>query len=71
MSPSLVMIHAWSKHRFTATHGVVAVIAWDSGQGLDFEIMLKHCGVCARNVGMDEMSEKLAMWCIGMTSGCL
>ena len=37
----------WSKRGFTATHGVVAVIAWETGQVLDFEIKSKLCSVCA------------------------
>ena len=28
----------WSKHGFTATHGAVMVISWESGQVLDFEM---------------------------------
>ena len=28
----------WLNSGFTATHGVVVVIAWESGQVLDFEI---------------------------------
>ena len=36
-----------SKHSFTAMHGVVAVIAWESSKVLDFEIKSKRCSVCA------------------------
>ena len=31
----------WSKRGFTATHGVIVVISWESGQVLDFQIMTK------------------------------
>ncbi len=37
----------WSKRGFTAIHGVVVVIAWESGQVLDYEIKTKRCSVCA------------------------
>ena len=30
---------AWCKRGFTATHGVVVVIAWETGKVLDFIIM--------------------------------
>lgn len=33
----------WSKRGFTATYGVVTVIAWETGQVLDFEIKSKRC----------------------------
>ena len=52
----------WSKRGFTATHGVVVVISWESGQVLDFEIKSKRCGVCARKTGVDEQSEEFAVW---------
>ena len=53
----------WSKRGFTATHGVVAVIAWETGQVLDFEIKSKHCSVCAMKMEvMDEGSNEFAEW---------
>lgn len=33
----------WSKRGFTATHGLVVIIAWESGQVIDYEILTKHC----------------------------
>lgn len=47
----------WSKRGFTATYGVVVVIAWESGQVLDYEIKSKRCIVCARQK-MDPVSEE-------------
>ena len=38
----------WSKRGFTATYGVVTVIAWESGQVLDYEIKSKRCNLCSR-----------------------
>ena len=34
----------WSKRGFTATYGVVVVIAWDTGEVLYFQILSKRCG---------------------------
>ena len=59
----------WSKRGFTATHGAVMVISWESGQVLDFEIKSKHCSVCARNK-MDEQSEEFAEWWDGHQAVC-
>ena len=39
----------WSKRGFTATYGVVIVIACETGQVLDFEIKFKRCSACTRN----------------------
>ena len=48
----------WSKRGFTATHGVIVVISMESGQVLDFQILSKHCSVCARKKGqLGESSE--------------
>ena len=53
----------WSKRGFTATHGVIVVISWESGQVLVFQIMTKRCSVCARQKNvMDETSEEYAKW---------
>ena len=38
----------WSKHGFTAIHGVVVVISYDTGQVLDFEVMSKSCTACSQ-----------------------
>ena len=38
----------WSKRGFTATHGVVLVIAWETGQVIDYEILSKCCTACSR-----------------------
>ena len=49
----------WIKHGFTATHGVVAVIAWETGQVLDFEIKSKRSSVCAMKMEvLDEGSNE-------------
>ena len=37
----------WSKRGFTALHGVVVVISWDSGEVLDCEVVSRHCSECA------------------------
>ena len=53
----------WSKRGFTVTHGVVAVIAWETGQVLDFEIKSKRCSVCAMKMEvLDEGSNEFAEW---------
>ena len=49
----------WTKRGFTATYGMVVVIAWSTGQILDFEILSKHCTLCAnklRTMDADSMS---------------
>ena len=38
----------WCKRGFTVTHGIVVVIAWETGEVLDFLIMTKRCSICAR-----------------------
>lgn len=59
----------WSKRGFTATYGVVVVIAWESGQVLDYEIKSKRCIVCARQK-MDPESEEFAEWWEGHQEQC-
>ena len=39
----------WSRRGFTAIHGVVVVISWDTGQVLDFEVMSKSCMLTAED----------------------
>ena len=59
----------WSKRGFTATHGIVTIIAWESGQVLDFEIKSKRCNVCARQKeGMDP--EAFMEWWEGHQAFC-
>ena len=38
----------WSRRGFMAIHGVVVVISGDTGQILDFEVMMKSCAVCSQ-----------------------
>ena len=53
----------WSKRGFTATYGVVVVIAWETGQVLDFQIKSKCCMACALKLNsVDEDSEEFRMW---------
>ncbi len=53
----------WCKCGFTATHGVVVVIAWEPGKVLDFIIMTKHCSICARKkTALREDSQEFADW---------
>ena len=59
----------WSKCGFTATYGVVVVIAWESGQVLDYEIKSKRCIVCAHQK-MDPESEEFAEWWEGHREQC-
>ena len=59
----------WSKRGFTATHGIVTIIAWESGQVLDFEIKSKRCNVCAcQKEGMDP--EAFMEWWEGHQAFC-
>ena len=51
----------WSKRGYTATHGVVVVISWETGQVLDFQIQTKRCKVCSLNK-LDEDSVEFAKW---------
>ena len=53
----------WSKRGFTATYGVVAVIAWETGQVLDFEIKSKHCSACSRKLQtLEKTSNRFMEW---------
>ena len=53
----------WSKRGFTAMYGVVAVIAWETGQVLDFEIMSKRCSACSRKLHtVEETSDEFKDW---------
>jgi hypothetical protein len=47
----------WSKRGHTATHGVVVVIAWETGQVPDFEILTERCTACSLH--MTEFGEGL------------
>ena len=38
----------WSKRGFTAMHGVVVVISWDTGWVLDAHVISRYCGKCTR-----------------------
>ena len=51
----------WSKRGFTATYGIVVVIAWETGQVLDYVVKSKRCVVCARQT-LDPESEEYATW---------
>ena len=37
---------SWSRRGFTAAYGVVAVLAWETGQVLDVTVLSKSCKVC-------------------------
>ena len=51
----------WSKRGYTATHGIVVVISWETGQVLDFEVLTKRCTICAqRDTTMEE--EEFGHW---------
>lgn len=53
----------WSKRGFTATYGIVAVIAWETGQVLDFQVKSKCCNACSRKLTqVGEESEEFAAW---------
>ena len=53
----------WSKRGFTATYGIVAVIVWETGQVLDFQIKSKRCIVCAKKLStMKRESEEFKTW---------
>ena len=61
----------WCKRGFTATHGVVVVIAWETGQVLDFQIMTKRCSICARKkTALGEDSQEFADWWEGHKDSC-
>ena len=60
----------WSKRGFTAIHGVVVVISYDSGQVLDFEVMSKTCPACSQQqtrLGLEEFD----VWLDGHREECL
>ena len=61
---------SWSKRGFTAMYGVVAVIAWESGQVLDVEALSKHCTVCSRQLQIDEQSQEFTDWWEGHQHSC-
>ena len=53
----------WSKRRFTATYGVVVVVAWSTGQILDVEFLCKRCTLCANKLWMmDADSDEFMEW---------
>ena len=62
----------WSKRGHTATHGVVVVIAWETGQVLDFQIMTKRCMVCALKKTQlgEDCEEEFAKWFEGHEDKC-
>ena len=61
----------WSKRGFTAMHGVVAVIAWETSQVLDLEIKSKRCSVCAMKMKvLDEGSNEFDEWWEGHQAHC-
>ena len=61
----------WSKRGYTATHGVVVVIEWETGQVLDFEILTKRCTACSlRKARCGEGSPEFAEWYEGHKSSC-
>ena len=61
----------WSKRRFTATHGIVFVIAWETGQVLDFEILSKRCTACSRKkTKLGEDSAAFEEWWRGHEPQC-
>ena len=53
----------WLKRGFTATYGVVAVITWDTGQVLDFEIKSKRCRACSLQLKtVEKTSDEFIDW---------
>ncbi len=60
----------WSRRGFTAIHGVVVVISYDTGQVLDFEVMSKSCPACSQQetrLGAEEFD----VWLDGHREECL
>ena len=52
-----------SKRGFTATYGIMVVIAWETGQVLDFLIRSKRCNACSRKLNkVTEESAEFAAW---------
>ena len=61
----------WSKRGFTATHGVVVVIAWESGQVLDYVIKSKRCTRCTQQKEkLGEGSAEFLEWFEGHQATC-
>ena len=60
----------WSKRGFTAIHGVVAVISYDSGQVLDFEVLSKSCPACKQQK-TQLTEEEFDVWLDGHKEECL
>lgn len=61
----------WSKRGSTATYGVVAVIAWETGQVLDFEIKSKRCNLCSRfQQKLEKDTEEFRKWYKGHEDKC-
>ena len=55
----------WSKRGFNGTHGMVSVISWETGKGVDFQVMTKHCPVCTHQktvLGGDDSDEYVEWW---------
>ena len=61
----------WSNRSVTATHGVVAFIALETGRVLDFKIKSKRCSVCAMQMEqLDEGPNEFDEWWEGNQSHC-
>jgi hypothetical protein len=60
----------WSRRGFTAIHGVIVVISYDTGQVLDFQVMSKSCTACSQQkTRLGE--EEFEVWLDGHKEKCL
>lgn len=68
----------WSKRGFDAIilYGIMAVIAWETGQVLDFEIMNKYCRICQykasqmKKDGVSSSSKEFEEWWEEHSTSC-
>ena len=61
----------WSHRGFVAPYGVVAVIAWETGQVLDVTVLSKSCKVCKETESaMGSESQEFLDWMVKHQDSC-
>ena len=52
----------WSKRGHQVVYGVVAIVAWETVQVIDTEVLSKYCAECQAKRGADTFSEDFLNW---------
>ena len=61
----------WHKRGYTSNHGVGVVIALETGEVLDREVLSKVCKACQHRKGWDRDGEEFKKWWDGHKDECL